>query len=39
MGRLGHPDEIARVVLFLASEANSYITGQQVIVDGGFTSV
>jgi 3-oxoacyl-[acyl-carrier protein] reductase len=39
MGRLGQADEIARVVIFLASEANSYITGQQLIADGGFTSV
>ena len=38
MGRLGGVDEIARVVAFLASEANSYLTGQHVVVDGGFTS-
>jgi NAD(P)-dependent dehydrogenase (short-subunit alcohol dehydrogenase family) len=39
MARLGRPEEIASVVLFLASEANTYVTGQQVIADGGFTSV
>lgn len=38
MGRLGTVDEIARVVTFLASEANGYLTGQHVVVDGGFTS-
>lgn len=38
MGRFGHPDEVARVILFLVSELSSYITGAVVVVDGGFTS-
>jgi NAD(P)-dependent dehydrogenase (short-subunit alcohol dehydrogenase family) len=37
MGRLAQPDEIARVVRFLASDDASYVTGQCVIVDGGWT--
>jgi 2-deoxy-D-gluconate 3-dehydrogenase len=35
MHRMGEPDEIGRVALFLASEMSSYITGTQIVVDGG----
>ena len=37
MGRLAQPEEIARVVRFLISDDNTYLTGQHIIVDGGFT--
>jgi len=39
MGRMAEPSEISKVVLFMASELNSYISGQNIIVDGGFVSV
>lgn len=37
VGRLGQPEEIAKLVCFLASGTNTYLTGQQVVIDGGFT--
>jgi len=37
--RLARPEEIAHCVRFLVSDENSYLTGQNVVVDGGFTSV
>ncbi|MBT1071471.1 3-oxoacyl-ACP reductase FabG [Pelotalea chapellei] len=35
LGRMGTPEEVASVVLFLASQKSAYITGQSIVVDGG----
>jgi 3-oxoacyl-[acyl-carrier protein] reductase len=37
LGRMGQPDDVARVVAFLASDAAAYLTGQTLAVDGGMT--
>ena len=39
LGRLDTPDEIAKAVVFLASDDSRYITGTELFVDGGFAQV
>jgi 3-oxoacyl-[acyl-carrier protein] reductase len=39
LGRFASPEEISKVILFLASRHNTYLTGQNIIVDGGFVDV
>lgn len=36
LGRMGVPDDIAKVVLFLASDMSNYMTGEVIVVDGGY---
>jgi 3-oxoacyl-[acyl-carrier protein] reductase len=37
--RMAEPDEIAKVIAFLCSDLNSYLTGQNITIDGGYTNV
>ena len=39
MGRLGRPEEIAEGILYLASDASSFMTGSELVIDGGYTAV
>ena len=39
LGRVGHPDEVAKAVLFLATEESSFVTGIELFVDGGMAQV
>ncbi len=39
LGRFGRPDEIARVALFLSTDDSSFITGEEIVADGGMTRV
>jgi NAD(P)-dependent dehydrogenase (short-subunit alcohol dehydrogenase family) len=36
LGRIGSPDDMAQVALFLASDRAGFVNGQEIIVDGGF---
>ena len=37
MGRIGYPEDYIGATIFLASDASNFVTGQTLLVDGGFT--
>mgnify|MGYP000142925230 CR=1 FL=1 len=39
MKRFGQPDEVAKTVLYFASDDSSYVTGSEILVDGGLTQL
>ncbi|MDO8637600.1 MAG: SDR family oxidoreductase, partial [Dehalococcoidia bacterium] len=39
MGRIAEPEDLVGAVIFLASGASSYITGETIVVDGGYLAV
>jgi NAD(P)-dependent dehydrogenase (short-subunit alcohol dehydrogenase family) len=39
IGRMGEPEDLHGLVLYLASNASSYLTGQSIVIDGGYTAV
>jgi NAD(P)-dependent dehydrogenase (short-subunit alcohol dehydrogenase family) len=36
--RFAHPDEIAQAILYLASDESRYVTGSELVIDGGYTA-